>query len=253
MAIELAITAETLPEGACSLITDEQTRLNLYAANMRASFPGTITGIEVGTTAPTDFDKAWLKLDSQLRPQALYYYNNGQWISKHPMAPGQIVMWMSALPDFNTYDGGSAGAVSDASGPMWEEVTELRAKFPLGVGTLPGGTAVALAATGGLETVPMADHVHTIGRMTNDDNGNRGDDGNFLTGTPTVNAGSARRITGDLQALTTSDISASTGQFLVSATQEKPGGAGTVDEASNMPPYYAVYWLRRTQRLYLVG
>ncbi len=53
-----------------------------------------------------------------------------------------MVRW----PLWIVYDGGDAGAISDTTGPMWEEVVGMQGKFPLGVG---GGLAAAVGDTGG--------------------------------------------------------------------------------------------------------
>jgi microcystin-dependent protein len=75
----------------------------------------------------------------------------GAWLSRHPDAAGKVIMFEGAEADIPTFDGGEAGAVTDISGPMWEKVSEMDARMPIGPGTLPSTTAIGIGDTGGEE------------------------------------------------------------------------------------------------------
>src|SRR6185436_19246145 len=77
------------------------------------------------------------------------------------------------LPDFTTFDGGDTDPLSPISGPMWEEVTTARAKFIVGVGTMPiapagTGLVINVGDTGGeqihkLITSELPKNKHDVG------------------------------------------------------------------------------------------
>lgn len=222
----LPVDNETLPQGFCP--ASYQDMLNQFSAHQSVTFPSTFAGVTVSTTKPANTTQAWLQLDSFGRPVRLYYFAQGAWLSLHPDVPGKIIIWDSALPDFTEFDGGDAGPAGPLSGPMWEEVTELRAKFPIGAGTLPSATVLSVGDTGGEEKhslleVEMPPHVHSYQTIV------QGTTGPFDDTHGTALAPFATRQT------------------------QSAGGSGTppaVTPHNNMPPYYVVYMLRRTSRLF---
>lgn len=162
----LPVTPATLPSGSCPATNQEL--LNLFAQNLSVTFPDTFDGVLVSSTKPTDTTRAWLQLDSQGRPVRFYYFASGAWLSQHPCVPGFTMIWTTALPNFATFDGGDANAVSAISGPMWEVV--LPAVFPLGAGTLPSGKIVAIGDTGGEENHTLTEkemppHTHPTNQI----------------------------------------------------------------------------------------
>jgi len=211
-----------------------------FSAVQTVNFPTSFTGIWISPTAPSDITMAWLKIDATGNPIQLYVFANGAWIARHPQVPGSIMIWDGALPNFTTFDGGDGNALSVMSGPMWEEVTALRAKFPLGVGTLPvSGTVVNVTDTGGTEkeditlTLPnIPPHAHTCKGSTGDAPGSGN---NFFA----VDRSSSDPPPSPV------DID----------TEQAGGTAGAAVPIpiTHMPPYYGVYFLRRTTRLYYVG
>lgn len=216
------VDAATLAQGSCPSTYQELADLlaSIYSVTVNTNN----TGIVVSATKPTDTTLVWKQLDSSGNPVRDYVFVSGLWLSRHTIESGIIVEWDTALPNFTTFDGGDADPLSDVSGPMWEEVTALRAKFPLGVGTLPSGTAVAVGDTGGEEkhtlTIPeIPSHSHDI-------------IGHALSG-----ANQPVQIAIDDDVLDTT----------FTKTTELTGGSLS---HNTMPPFYTVYFLRRTSRKY---
>lgn len=221
MSLNLTITPGTLPSPLCP--ATYQDLWNAFAAAGSVSFPYTLTGIVASAAKPdpsTQGVNAWLQLDASGRPIRLYWYAAGSWLSQHPQVPGATMIWLGTLPDFTTFDGGDASTAGVASGPMWQQATSLNAAFPVGVGTFPSGTPVAVGGTGGEEkhtliTSEMPSHTHTV------------------TVEPTTSAGG-----------NPTTLNQGAGLNLPSSST---GG----DQPHNtLPPYVGVYFLQRTARLF---
>jgi hypothetical protein len=210
----------------------EQARLNDYVNHMLATFPATFTGLHVGPSAPTGGENAWFKttLDgATYYPDKLYYYNGSQWLAKHPIFEGAIWMYYGSIASIDTFDGGSAGAITAVTGPMWAEVAGMRAKFPVGVGAFLSGTTVAAQGTGGLEDVTLIENQipsHTHG---------------FTVIAQSLGADGSGQLTGG------GEFNANDGSYTGTTTATGGGLSHT-----NLPPYYGVYFLRKTARLYYV-
>jgi len=239
-----------LPVGFCP--PDYQSMLNGFVA---ASFVDLtlVSGIVISATPPADHTVAWLQLDSLGNPTRIYFFANGAWLSLHPLPPGFTMIWNQALPTFTTFDGGDANAApfSSVSGQMWQLMSTTldglgtqvaKAQFPIGVGALPAPSAfaVAVGGTGGeekhvLTEQEMPPHTHTFpiyaGDATNHDN-----------------------------RINTTDET--TVQKLHYATESAGGDPTTIVPPNpaptsalahnNVPQFYGVYFLQRTNRLYYV-
>lgn len=228
-----------LPQGFCP--PDLQTMLNGFSAAQFVALP-TITGLSVSSTPPADHTVAWLQLDSFGRPVRIYFFAQGAWLSQHPLPPGFTMLWNQGLPDFTTFDGGDnhAAPYSALSGQMWQLCSTtldglgtqvLQARAPLGVGTLPSGTLVPLAGTGGEES-----HV-----LTPTEQGN-------LTITTTRDVEAAGPDHSVLDTITINGTAmgpTNNGPFTIPL-------AGTVLGHNTLPPYYGIYFLQRTNRLFYV-
>lgn len=142
MAIGLKLIAGTLPTN-CYPATPQELYAAMFALGQAEA--SELDGVIISDTTPaaTDRDKAWLKTSAgaPLWPP-IYRYFNGQWVMRHNVDPSgsERRIWVGALADLNTYEGGSAGAVGDASGPFWEEDAAFQDRIPMGV-----GPAIALA------------------------------------------------------------------------------------------------------------
>ena len=192
----------------------------------------------ISETAPgaDDRDKLWIKTSSGA-PVRQYIFYNGAWVWPHniPAADGRVIIYTGSAASVDTLDGGTSGVAKSASGPFWKIVTELSGRFPLGVGTLESGTSVAVTDTGGEEKhtliqdeLPDHEHTLTVNEFNNWDSSN---------------ASAAQFLLGD--------------QAVQSANSSKPNvtvdGGGSDEAHNNMPPYYGVYFIKRTARQYYVG
>ena len=192
----------------------------------------------ISATAPgaDDQDKLWIKTSSGAPVRQFVYYN-GSWVWPHhiPASDGRVIIYTGSAASVDTLDGGTSGTAKSASGPFWEIVTDMSGRFPLGVGTLDSGTAVAVTDTGGeekhtLTQAELPDHTHdfTVREFNNFDSSN---------------ASAAELLLGD--------------QNVESANSATPNvlvdGGGSDEAHNNMPPYYGVYFIKRTARVYYTG
>lgn len=237
----------SLPEGFC--FTNWQTLFNTFSALLNGYLPGQYNVFNYGNTEPAaeDRGKPWFRLNADGSPDKWYVYFGGAWVSPHPVAAGadEIRMYKGLLADLVNYDGGSAGAVSDNTGPMWEEDTDMRARFPVGPGTLPSATVIGVGDTGGeekhsLTEAEMPPHTHlvissefAVGVITPDST-------NFIA--RRRNFGASDDYT--LQA-------APAGSEADAGKSSEVGGSGSpaaVTAHNTMPPYRGVYFIKRTAR-----
>ena len=221
--VTYAVDAATLAAGACP--STYQELADLFAAIYSVTVNTNNTGIVVSATKPADTTVVWKQLGSDGRPIRDYFFVGGLWLSRHTIESGVIVEWDEALPNFATFDGGDASPLSDVSGPMWEDVPELRARFPIGAGTLPSGTALAVGDTGGEEK-----HILTIPELPAHTHDGPANEADSTSG-------------GDYHAVWTEN-DGTTPVVPPHATGSTGGGLGH----NTMPPYYTVYFLRRTAR-----
>ena len=223
-----------IPSNSCFTTVPEL--YDLFINSTSAEVAGNYSLFNYGDSVPSteDTDKPWIRTVSG-QPDRLYYYYNGAWVSKHPVAyvsgtVGERRIFVGAAADINTYDGGS-GSLSEVTlttGPFWEKDAEFNAKFPVGIGETENGTEITESdRTGGSDQIKLQEQNlpppgHTV-KYTRRDFHNGSEDtgeGTFIPGSKSV------------------DGMVSTG----------PGFSGT--PFKNLPPYYGVYFIKRTARAY---
>jgi hypothetical protein len=180
------------------------------------------------TPSADDRDKLWLKTVSGA-PERWYVYYNGLWVSPHqiPASDNRLILYKGTSASVATLDGGNSNAVDAADGPFWEIDTDLSAKFPVGVGTFESGASVAVTGTGGSEkhtltTSELPAHTHDL---------------------------SINGLNAQLDSTTGNEYGAD-GNQEESLTTESTGGG---EAHNNLPPYFGVYFLKRTARIYYTG
>lgn len=222
------MTPTTLPEGAC--YDTEQERHNEFAEHLIGTLPGTYGAVNTGSDAPEANDRGnpWARTNADGSPDGVYHFYNGSWKRKHPLDPGLIMMWAGSSASVDTIDGGTAGTATVDSGPFWEIVTAMAAKFPVGVGTFASGTAVAVAGTGGedrvtLETKHLPESLGRFGTDVEKALGRKNAGGVALGGSGPWN-------------------------FLDLPDFIKGGTTDTDKSHNNLVPYYGIFFIKRSIR-----
>lgn len=209
------------------------TTWNQFGADMVQRIAGETDGdatfFNDGDTTPSPDNRVYpwtpQSFSGSAPPAFMYHYVNGAWIMPNPMPTGAVIMYEGSEASIETFDGGEAGAITDTTGPMWEKVTQMNARFPIGPGTLPSTAVVALGADGGEEEVELIEEnipVHDIEGYT------------LNIG---ANASSIKFIADD-DRNTTANIVDTFGGDVDGATVPH----------SNLPPYHAIWFIRRTAR-----
>lgn len=231
---QVILTPGTLPEGAC--YETEQERLNAFIEVTAGQLPDTYSTINVGSTAPqpNDRNNPWHRTNTDGSPDypGMWDYFDGAWRQRHPLPPGIIAMYDGDASLIPTLDGGTAGTATLYSGPFWEVVTQLQARFPVGAGTFPTAGAVAVGATGGEERVTLeTKHLpEVLGRF----------------GTDVEKAFAKKSGAGGA-----ANGGAGGPYFNLDLADFIKGGTTDADKShNNLPPYYVVSFIRRTARLY---
>lgn len=231
-----------------------------YAIDLIANLAGAVSVgdlvISATTPAVDDQDKLWARLDANGYLEGLYTFLGGYWCRPHPTPPGSSErrIWVGANDSsLWGYDGGSgadpgSSVPTATTGAMWEVDTTFEFKFPLGVGTngtsYDGGsaTSVAVGDTGGAERVllddgetPIHAHVHTDGTPV----------GNTQIG-DAQNAWYAMEADGTTKYFNERNLGAA-GKRKTSDAELDPNDPAILSH-NNMPPYKAVYYIKRTAR-----
>ena len=181
-----------------------------------------------------------------------------------PASSGREIVWNGTEAGLNTYGGGDAGAVGDASGPLWQINHDFNGRMIVGVGDIPGtdpAISIALDATsdsnskeGSYDVALIAEncqHFHGCGT-----DGGIDDPPNMLSRTWSSIKNFVRRIN-DL------NTSGSTG-WHDNTTALQNGTMGTTEPYQdpnfpdstphfNMPPYLGRYIALRTARIWVTS
>lgn len=226
----IAISTSDVPASFCH--RDWPTTWPLLVGLLHAQFAEELNTVNVGNTTPSseNRDKPWFRLNADGTPDGWYAYANGNWLRRYTGPdPGAIIMWDGAAAGIDTLDGGEVGAATLTTGPFWERVTSMDAKFPIGVGTLPtSGTVLAVGDTGGAEKVTLA-----LDQIPSHDHGIP----NKKLIHQTLSAGVLHQQGGN-------DLS-------ISTFQADGGDSNDATVAhDNLPQFRAIFFIRRTIRLY---
>jgi hypothetical protein len=229
----ITLTPPSLPIGYCP--TNYQQLANDVISGTQANFNSSIGNsfFNFGPTTPTLNNQVYPWLDENGN---WWIYKDGYWLRQHPIAAGSAErrIYVGTTTDLQTYDGGNTNAPSNWSGPMWQVDTLFEARFPVGAGTFASsgvvsvnGTTTSTAVAGEdkhtLVTSEMPSHTHQIL---------------------------------DQYINLTQRGSADTSVF--SATNRSEGVANLLPTTSsggdaahnNLPPFYGVYFIKRTARVY---
>ncbi len=187
---------------------------------------------------PSYHGMAWLRTNSGDKDGWYYWLETvGAWVRPHPIPPlsKERKIWVGTLTELQTYDYGDTNAVGPASGPFWEVDSAFEAKFPVGVGQFASAGAVNVTETTTSTGLTGEDkHVLTAQEMPLHTHG-------YFD--PRIGAGEG--IQGDADP---------NWVMYKHPTNENCTGtscpAGENQPHNNLPPFYGVYFIKRTARIY---
>ena len=228
----ISLTPPNLPIGYCP--TNYQQLANDIISGTQANFNSTIGNsfFNYGPTTPALNNQVYPWLDENGN---WWVFSNGYWLRQHPIAAGSSErrIYVGNTTDLQTYDGGNTNAPSAWSGPMWEVDAAFAARFPVGVGAFAAsgtvsvnGTTTSTAIAGEdqhtLVTSEIPKHTHSMTWDSQDTSG-----GNQLK---TLYYGPDANVVNDIV--------------------KDSGSTGGDAAHNNLPPFYGVYFIKRTTRVY---
>jgi hypothetical protein len=229
----ITLTPPSLPVGYCPL--NYQSLANDIISGTQATFNSSIGNsfFNYGASTPALNNQVYPWLDEKGN---WWVRVNGYWARQHPIlvnSPERRI-FVGTAADVLSYDGGDGTAVaSQMAGPMWEVDTAFDARFPVGVGAFAAsgtvnvnGTTTTTSVAGEdqhlLTTAEIPSHTHS---MTWDSQDTAG--GNQLK---TLYLGPDANVPNDIT--------------------KNTGSTGGDTAHNNLPPFYGVYFIKRTIREY---
>jgi hypothetical protein len=223
----ITLTPPSLPVSYCPL--NYQNLANDIIGGTQAVFNSTIGNsfFNFGPTFPSINNRIYPWLDETGR---WWIYDQGVWLYENPVAANGYDrrIFVGTTTDLLSYDGGDGTAVAgDTFGPMWKVDTLFDARFPVGVGTFAASGAVAVNGTATATSIVGEDqHTLTVPEIPAHTH-------NFF---PLVTADANNGGANGVQYGTTANV----------ATSSTGGGVAH----NNLPPFYGVYFIQRTSRIY---
>lgn len=229
----ITLTPPSLPNGYCPI--NYQTLANDIISGTQATFNSSIGNsfFNYGASTPALNNQVYPWLDQNGN---WWVRVNGYWARQHPLSPtsAERRVFVGTAADVLSYDGGDGTATAtQMAGPMWEIDAAFAARFPVGVGAFAAsgtvnvnGTSTTTSIAGEdqhlLTTAEMPSHTHS---MTWDSQDTAG--GNQLK---TLYLGPDANVPNDIT--------------------KNTGSTGGDVAHNNLPPFYGVYFIKRTIREY---
>ena len=221
------LTAPSLPTNYCPL--SYQNLANDIIEGTQVTFNSTIGNsfFNFGPSIPAINNRIYPWLDENGQ---WWIFSQGVWLYKNPVVKEGYDrrIFVGTTTDLLSYDGGDGTAVAgDTFGPMWMVDTSFDARFPVGAGTFAASGAVAVNGTATATSIVGEDqHTLTIPEIPAHTH-------NFF---PLAKADANNGGANGTQYGTTANVATSS-----------TGGDGP---HNNLPPFYGVYFIKRTSRIY---
>jgi microcystin-dependent protein len=253
----IPIVGPSAPPGYC-FSTWTQLFIDIYRGAYAVIAGNIGTGFNFGQTIPgvDDTNKPWVRTNPDNSLEGIYTFAYGKWTRPHPIPAGPNdyrAIWVGPLAgagglwSFDGGDGQDPTIVPGANviGSFWDQDTTFAARMLVGVGTLPlSGTILNVGDMGGLDEVTLSlpqTPTHTHQSIVPD----QADAPNVIWGSSPAGAGGAGVIYpggGGLGGPNANPIH---------TELDDAGGdptTGVTEPHENMPPYVAVYVIKRTGR-----
>jgi len=237
----ISLTPPTLPINYCP--TSYQALANDLIGQTTAQFPATTGNLyyNTGNTAPTADNRIYPWLDNDAN---WWIWSNAYtaWVRKNPVDSGSSErrIWLGNTTDLLSYDGGDGtSTVYAAAGPMWEVDTTMSAVFPVGVGTFTNSGVVSVGqSTTNTSVVGEDKHVLLAAEIPSHTH-------------VIENQGAEKAQRGSADFLAATNLANPESTIDLKTTNSFGGDtSGNTVAHNNLPPFYGVYFIKRTARIY---
>ena len=235
------LTAPSLPTNYCPL--SYQNLANDIIGGTQVTFNSTIGNsfFNFGPSIPAINNRIYPWLDENGQ---WWIFDQGFWVYKNTVVANGYDrrIFVGTTTDLLSYDGGDgAVTVTPTSGPMWMVDTDFDARFPVGAGTFAASGAVAVNGTATATSIVGEDkHTLNASEIPTHNHNVRVETANGVTVSNLMCTDFAEKPAGNGN----NDFSFQAG---INVVADNFGGGLS---HNNLPPFYGVYFIKRTGRVY---